>query len=76
MAFTNYISTTTSLSREACALCPQGVGRWICNACGFRLARDAAEGREDAQERWEEANGYDDDSEEDEDGNDGSEYGF
>ncbi|KAG1721561.1 hypothetical protein EDB19DRAFT_2029566 [Suillus lakei] len=47
------------------------VGRGVRNACGLRLARDAEEEREGAQERQEEEKGYDDDSEDDD-----SEYGF
>ncbi|KAG1775635.1 hypothetical protein EV702DRAFT_1279777 [Suillus placidus] len=53
------------------------VGRGIRNACGLRLARDAEEERAGAQERLEEAKGYDDDDEDDdEEGDYDDDYGF
>ncbi|KAG1733942.1 hypothetical protein EDD22DRAFT_960145 [Suillus occidentalis] len=52
------------------------VGRGIRNACGLRLARDAEEEREGARDRQEEAKGYDEDSEDDDEGDYESHYGF
>lgn len=52
------------------------VGRGIRNACGLRLARDAEEEREGARDRQEEAKGYDEDSEDDDEGDYESDYGF
>ncbi|KAG1839339.1 hypothetical protein DFJ58DRAFT_812761 [Suillus subalutaceus] len=51
------------------------VARGIRNACGLRLARDAGEERKGAIER-QEAKGYDDDSEDDDEGDYDSGYGF
>ncbi|KAG2143451.1 uncharacterized protein EDB93DRAFT_1088292 [Suillus bovinus] len=52
------------------------VGRCIRNACGLRLARDAEGERKGAQERQEEAKGYDDDSENDSEGDYDDYYSF
>jgi hypothetical protein len=49
------------------------VGRGIRNACGLRLARDAAQEQKGAKERQEEAKGYGDD---DDEGDYESDYGF
>lgn len=52
------------------------VGRGIRNACGLRLARDAEDERAGAQERREEAKGYDDEDDYDDDDEEGDDYCF